>query len=363
MINKVRISNFKGIKNIELNQLSKFNIIGGKNNAGKSTVLEAIFMFYDRLGPDFLLKQYSWRGITELQVVPEEIFFPIFNGYDSSKKITIEIATGSEKDTLDIVYSDPFSHNEINDKKIFLENLDGVIKTDDNLVSSNTKLMMTVRHSDARYKKESFDLGLSLSNLSFNIKHATRHNMLNCKFLSSKGYQNPIEVAVQYSELDINGESEKLIDFLRIIEPKIKGISNVSLANNKSMLYVDIGINKKIPMSFMGDGISRLTSILLAILTTKNGIVFIDEIENGIHYSVQNKIWKSILKAADENNCQIFVSTHSYEFLNACIEGTDEIYRDKLAYFRLEQIEDKTQAKRLTYDNLKTSVSNGWEVR
>lgn len=59
------------------------------------------------------------------------------------------------------------------------------------------------------------------------------------------------------------------------------------------MLYVDIGINKKIPMSFMGDGISRLTSILLAILTTKNGIVFIDEIENGIHYSVQNKIWMS----------------------------------------------------------------------
>lgn len=46
--------------------------------------------------------------------------------------------------------------------------------------------------------------------------------MLNCKFLSSKGYQNPIEVAVQYSELDINGESEKIIDFLRIIEPKIK---------------------------------------------------------------------------------------------------------------------------------------------
>lgn len=363
MINKVRISNFKGIKNIELNELSKFNIIGGKNNAGKSTVLEAIFMFYDRLGPEFLLKQYSWRGITELQITPEDIFFPIFNQYDFSKSITIEVATDSEKDTLEIRYIDPFSKNEIIDKKISLENLDGVVKTEDNLVISNTKLAMTVKHSNARFKKESFDLGLSLNNMSFNIKHATRHNMLNCKFLASKGYQNPTEVAVQYSELDINGNSDKIVDFLRIIEPKIKSISNVSLANNKSMLYVDIGINKKIPMSFMGDGISRLTSILLAILTTKNGIVFIDEIENGIHYSVQNKIWKSILKAADENNCQIFVSTHSYEFLNACIEGTDEIYRDKLAYFRLEQIEDKTQAKRLTYDNLKTSISNGWEVR
>ena len=95
MINKVRISNFKGIKNIELNELSKFNIIGGKNNAGKSTVLEAIFMFYDRLGPEFLLKQYGWRGITELQITPEDMFFPIFNQYDFKKNITIEISTRS----------------------------------------------------------------------------------------------------------------------------------------------------------------------------------------------------------------------------------------------------------------------------
>lgn len=139
---------------------------------------------------------------------------------DSSKKITIEIATGSEKDTQDIVYSDPFSHNEINDKKIFWR-IWMVLLRQMIIWFHQTRNWWWQWGTLTPGKKESFDLGLSLSNLSFNIKHATRHNMLNCKFLSSKGYQNPIEVAVQYSELDINGESEKLIDFLRIIEPKI----------------------------------------------------------------------------------------------------------------------------------------------
>ena len=95
----------------------------------------------------------------------------------------------------------------------------------------------------------------------------------------------------------------------------------------------------------MGEGMRRLTSLLLAISTTRDGVVFIDEIENGLHFGVQGGVWKAIAEAAREYNVQIFATTHSYEMIFAAHKAflVDEPYD-----FRLHRLHRSTKTGEIT---------------
>jgi len=130
------------------------------------------------------------------------------------------------------------------------------------------------------------------------------------------------------------------------------------------MMYADIGMSRKIPMAFLGGGMSRLLSIILAIAKVKNGIVLIDEVDAGIHYSHMPKVWEGISKAAREFNCQIFATTHSYECLQAAYNGIAQAdMAREFRYTRLERDEQETIAQTYTHDVLGAAMSRGWEIR
>jgi AAA15 family ATPase/GTPase len=72
-----------------------------------------------------------------------------------------------------------------------------------------------------------------------------------------------------------------------------------------------------LPLKSMGDGINRILTIILALVNAENGFLLIDEFENGLHYSVQEQLWKIIFSLSKKLNVQVFVTTHS----NDCISG------------------------------------------
>ena len=112
MIKTVKIKKFKGFESLEINDLSTINLLGGKNNAGKTTVLEALFMFYDRLNAHVLLRQYGWRGVGEIALQPETLFSPIFYNFDLNNNISVEIT--NEKNyfsSMSIKYLDDINWN------------------------------------------------------------------------------------------------------------------------------------------------------------------------------------------------------------------------------------------------------------
>lgn len=358
MIKSVEINNFKGLSNFRLDNLSYINLFGGKNNAGKTSFLEALFLFHDRQNPNMLLRQINWRGIHGITVAPEVLFAPIFKNFDLNNRIDMRIKNSDRvTETLRI------TSNQDENRVIKVSAKDGQIKTDtDNNVVALHSITLRYRKNEGKEQKtnliiEQNGFGLELQNTTKVEKDAI--------FLASKTHVDPSENAVRFGELDIEGQSERIIKYLQIIEPNLKSLSSIALPNNTSMLYGDIGIGKKIPITYMGDGISRLLAILLAIASNKNGLVFVDEIENGIHYSVLDKIWEMIGAAAKEYNCQVFATTHSYEALSAAIDGLPENVRDDFKYFRFEKNNEnrKVVSKEFDYEILKAAVDRGWEVR
>ncbi len=61
----------------------------------------------------------------------------------------------------------------------------------------------------------------------------------------------------------------------------------------------------------------RLLGVALALVNASDGVLLIDEIESGLHYTVQADMWRLIFRVAHRLNVQVFATTHSWD----CIEA------------------------------------------
>ena len=109
------------------------------------------------------------------------------------------------------------------------------------------------------------------------------------------------------------------------------------------MIYFD-GLTPLIPINLAGDGIKRILSILVTISDNKNGIVLIDEIDNGLHFSSQATLLKALMEIAKSYNVQIFATTHNYETLKKLKEvladESMEAYKNDVKIFTLRKLKD-----------------------
>lgn len=120
----------------------------------------------------------------------------------------------------------------------------------------------------------------------------------------------PGEDAERFSNMEIQGKQEVITQALRLIEPRLKRVAVVAVSSTP-MLYGDIGIGRMLPLALLGGGMTRLASLVLHIGNAPNGVVLVDEIENGLHHSILSKVWRAIDEANREFNTQVFATTHS----------------------------------------------------
>ena len=114
----------------------------------------------------------------------------------------------------------------------------------------------------------------------------------------------------------------------------------------------------------MGEGLRSWLSLLLALEDGANGVVLVDEIENGLHYSVHARIWQAIAQTARELDCQVFVTTHSYEFVRHAHEAlADSDHAEDFRYMRLDRTPEGIVPVLYGNDVLAAAIETGCEVR
>ena len=106
MIDKLELINFKGFKNFHLDHFARVTLLGGENSVGKTSILEAIFLFFDRGNPELILRQFSWRGISRMYLSTEQIFAPVFYDYSTDEDITIGLTIDGKPEKLRIHFSE-----------------------------------------------------------------------------------------------------------------------------------------------------------------------------------------------------------------------------------------------------------------
>lgn len=354
MIESVKIQNFKFFNSLELQGLSQVSLIGGKNNTGKSSLLEAIFLFYDRSNPNFILQTSGWKGVNTVPLKPEYVWGPAFPQYDLNKTISIEIIENKISQCLNISYLKDRKYTPIeNHPKI-----SPMIKSDETVIEHSLQLQIL------NNQKEEYKLFTLLSNKGL----FTGGNIPEPKLSKQVAYLSDSTINIKddiqrFGEMDVTGHVPKLIPFLNIIEPALKSLSILPMTDSVNLIIGDIGQSRKIPVNYMGNGLRKLLSILLAVWSFKNGIILIDEIENGFHRSILPKIWECLFQAAKEFNCQIIATTHSHECLESANSAAKKTDFPGFNYIRLDRNADQSVAKIYSIDVLDAAFKNGWEVR
>jgi AAA15 family ATPase/GTPase len=122
------------------------------------------------------------------------------------------------------------------------------------------------------------------------------------------------------------------------------------------------GASRTRDIHLMGEGMEKLLNLILAIAICKGGCVFLDEFENGLHYSGVAKIWEAVAKALRKYDCQLITSTHSYECLRAAFEGLAG-HQEDFRYIRLDRKADEITAKLFNYAMISEAIKTSLEIR
>jgi energy-coupling factor transporter ATP-binding protein EcfA2 len=351
MFKTVSVHNFKALNIIENVPFNKVTLIGGRNEAGKTTLLEALFLYSDRRNPDATIKLAGFRGLDNIPLESEHIWAPFFSNFDMTKDISISVTEddGIKKELL-IKYDDQF-----------------IPKVP--IPVTNGGYISPGKSSTQGYK------ALSFKHNADYLAHLILHSNGLSHWIERGGtgdkhpvyYVNPSMVLSAdnpelLSKLDKNDEQDKILGLLRILEP---GLNRLQLLKQgqRDVIYADFGNKQKFPVNMLGSGFCRSMTIALILASGNNEQIFIDEIENGIHHLHIKKYWDFILEASKLYNTQIIATTHSYEAISAFAESARESSFAGSAYLRLEKNNEKHIAYLFSLEDISAALSYEMEMR
>ncbi|MHA1353159.1 MAG: AAA family ATPase [Candidatus Heimdallarchaeaceae archaeon] len=364
MFSSLTIKNFRGIKNLKINELGQINLIVGKNNSGKSSILDAIFILISPTNPELLPRTNQYRRLSKLDETYWKIFFT-----NTNTEIPIELEgtlTNKEKRILSITPNKRvFGFNGKKENSFPVDKTKDVLVTEEEILGTSGRSIV-ISGLDIDYIKEEKEGKKEEIKTSFFIERGQPQIIISKPIKETlRGvYLNPAtifgNISTRLDNIQVKKKMNKLLKILQKIEPSISGI----YLGSEGAVYCDLGFENLIPINVLGDGTNRILSILAPIVEYENGIVLIDEIENGIHYKTQETLWKAIFDYAKEHNVQIVATTHSIECVRTFNKIAVDLKRKEDAkLFRIEKREEKTQVISYDTNELSIALEEGWEVR
>jgi AAA15 family ATPase/GTPase len=351
LINSVSINNFKIIKKLENVPLKKITLIGGKNNIGKTTFLEALFFYLDYNSPEVINKHFSWRkfnGMWMSQKTWEKLFF------DSDPSNEIKILINTDKDIKGQVIVK------------FLADYETSVQfpvTDEYKITTLRKNFPSLEI--LHYNNESIDYQAHLLcyNAFYNyIKEIDLLQGRSSVFYMREGMSLYDKNAEYLGVLDKADEQYQILPLLKIFEPNLVRLQLIN-ENGNNLIYADLGNRNKIPVNMLGDGFCRCMTLALIIASKNADVLLVDEIGSGIHYSAQEALWDFLVKASELHNCQIIATTHRNDTIKAfnnVINGKDD---SNFSYIRLGKSKDEIKPYTFSTDILSYSLSSELEIR
>ena len=160
----------------------------------------------------------------------------------------------------------------------------------------------------------------------------------NFQFIGTRNIDREINGKL-WDKITLTENENYVIEALKIIEPNTERIAFIEENPRERTAVIKLSnATNVLPLLSMGDGINRILTIILALVNSNNGILLIDEFENGLHYTVQERLWSMIFNLAKKLNVQVFVTTHSED----CISGFENI---------LNNSENTSDGKLIRLDN------------
>jgi hypothetical protein len=175
-------------------------------------------------------------------------------------------------------------------------------------------------------------------------------------------------VGLLWDRISLTESERTVLEALRLLDPGIEGVALVEdhsspRSKDRVPIIATREFREPVPLSSMGDGMTRIFQLVLALVSARGGMLLVDEFENGLHWSVQKAVWEMVWRLAYSLEVQVFATTHSRDCVRAFAEGWQRSPGDG-AFYRLERdsrgIADITRYPHMA---LLDSITSGVEMR
>jgi predicted ATPase len=331
------IRNFRCFREFTIEPLERVNLIVGKNNTGKTALLEALHILGGPrdLDLEHVLRLNRHRGFpVERHAMGAELWRVLWSDFAVDQAIEF----------------------------------DGCHVPDDALAHH---CRVVFRRGTKNAHWEYWEEGGGHKNIRAQVDATMSGDAL---ALGSAYQHAPVAVSVpgryehsrdveRLNALQLAMQGEAVEKVVRVIEPRLKSL-RIQLACSVPVIHADIGTGSLQPVPLLGEGTERILSLTLSLATAEKGLALIDELDSGLHWSVLKGVWKALAEAARTHDVQIFATTHSWE----CIVAAHEAFQESEVYdfhvHRLDRAGDDIKA--VTYaeaDVIEAAIKHGLEMR
>jgi hypothetical protein len=367
------VENFRALRQLKITGIGRVNLITGRNNTGKSSVLEALRILATNASLSVIRSILRYReenvkdnndaarsADTNGEYFPSTLFngFPTFssdldaikiatNGGSRVMRLTIRAAWLSEERGPNgewrlVRQQQPVLFDGGETIPALLVETDGIPRT----------VPLVSRVLGGRYPYISSRTRLEV----------TEEVNLPCVLVGPYGGESTATLGHLWDKIALSDHEKDVVKALRIIAPGLAAVSMVGERGQRTAIVRLNDFPRPVPLRSFGDGLNRLFGIVLSLVNAKDGLLLIDEFENGMHYSVQLDVWRAIFKLSRFLNIQVFATSHSWDSIQAFQKAAKESPEDG-ALIRLARRGEDIIATVFAENELAVATRDGIEVR
>lgn len=320
-ITNFNIKGFRSLNGLSLKDLGRLNVIVGRNGSGKTSLLEALYLFFSDARLESVVGVAERRGEFDKtdnagEWAPSIRHF--FTGH--------AIATGADEIVLS---GDEFKMTV----SIGVENMP--MKNDYRIIAPTTMCRISSGEGDSGSRRifsfpvcKDGAIDVSRSGDGGYNKPLSPED-IPVVFVSPDGIDSKALLKMR-DEIVARGSETGLVNILQLLDARVESVGFLSAheKNYKSLSNGTLvglsGVSGRVPVKTLGDGMHRLLTIAMGMASCSGGVLILDEVDTGLHYSAMESLWKFILTAAERNDVTVFASTHSLD----CLRGLAVVGED-----------------------------------
>ena len=354
LFDRLQISGYRALQLVNLSQLGQVNIFVGDNNAGKTSILEAISILCNPLDP------FQWLEVSQRRLYFGRSQLISLRPNIEALKWIFSQKIGASNDEIyqAEILIEAYGTTPIHELKAKLGEIygSGVEKNNqksfDKDISSPEEEVSSPEIDSVRVGLE-LEIAVNLASAQLNLFPPEAEREIfqfweNERFVQRRRNKPIVKNATifpSYSSSEFilerlsriirqeeDGKNE-VLELIRSFDNNILDIEILSMPTAIATLYIkhkELGLA---PLYVFGDGFKRALVIALTLLTTAKGVLLVDEIETSIHVSALGSVFSWLIETCRRREIQLFVTTHSLEAIDAMLQP--EIATDNVVAFRL----------------------------
>ena len=327
LYSSIRISGYRGLDSFRMEGLGRINLLVGTNNSGKTSILECIELLRSS-GNRFVLssiqgRRGEWGYTSDEDRQPHLDVAHLFANRDLRCDVVIEANRNSTANSSSWNKKVRVSVDDLGDNEPELELDEQDQMEEDRVRFLRMDWSEVADKFKARLTPEGFLPMPGRLIRGWNGSNKT------VQFIGTNGL-SATGVVRLFDDLVLTESEEHVTQALRMVEPRIERIASVaserwpSFREAPSGVFLKLaGVADRIPIGSAGDGMWRMLGLALALANAKGGVLLVDEIDTGLHYSIMGDMWQMVSERAAALDVQVFATTHSrdcYESLAAIVE-------------------------------------------